>query len=188
MPCKSCQEKRNPSFALVTKDNPYPFKARDINVIGADGSISKFVSDDWNNNVHKLLVVIPEAFTPVCQTELGAMSGWADEFQKLDCQLIAVCSDPVPKLMDWFQQEESLSERNWPTFSSYDLPSKLGLIRNGRTKRASVFITDEGEVVKQEHFDKVGRSFVELHRQMYAYTTGEYCGEGWQDPSDNLND
>jgi hypothetical protein len=47
-------------------------------------------------------------------------------------------------------------------------------------------MTTDGQVVKQEHFTNVGRSFAELHRTMYAHSTGNYCGEGWTSPEDGF--
>lgn len=170
---------------MTTASSPQPFMAADIQVVDR-GEVRKFQASDWDNDKHKLLVQIPEAFTPVCETELGAMSKWYPEFQKLNCELIAVCTDPAPMLLDWQNSEPLLKDPLYKTFSSYMLPSRLGLLDNGRGKRASIFITAEGEVVKMEHFNKVGRSFKELHRMLYAYTQDTFCGEGWEDPTDNL--
>lgn len=170
---------------ITNNQNIYPFSSNDITVV-VDNSIRKFEANDWSNDNHKLLIFIPQAFTPVCQTELGAMNDWYDEFAKLGCELIAVCTDPAGMLLDWQRAELALNNPKYKTFSSYLLPNRLGLLDTGRSKRASVFITKDGEVVKQEHFNKVGRSFAELHRMLYGYTTDSYCSEGWISPGDGF--
>lgn len=174
--------------AITSPQEIYPFKANDIQVVEYDGEykVRNFEASDWNNDRHKLLILYPQTFTPVCHTELGALKDWVPEFDKLDCDVIAVCTDNVVSISDWYSQEDSLKEPNFKTFSSYLLPSRLNLLDNGRCKRASVFVTKSGEVVKQEHFMKVGRSLAELHRMLYGYTTDSYCAENWQSPADGF--
>lgn len=186
MACASCNRNKAKIPQVFTSlQNQYPFNANDIQVV-ANGEVNKFQVSYWDNDKHKLLIFIPQAFTPVCETELGAMSKWYEEFKKLDCELIAVCTDPAGMLLDWQNDEPLLRDAPYKMFSSYLLPTRLSIIDNGRSKRASVFITNDGEIVKQEHFSKVGRSFKELHRMLWAYTQDTFCGEGWQDPTDNL--
>ncbi len=149
-------------------------------------SIRKMTAPQWGIDTHKLLVFIPEAFTPVCATEVGALDFWYDRFQELGCEVIVCCTDSPHRMVEWYNHEEAFTRRKFRTFSSYLLPLNLGLIEEGRAKRASVFITTAGEIIKQEHFAKVGRSFAELHRMLYGYTTASYCAEGWQSPADGF--
>jgi alkyl hydroperoxide reductase subunit AhpC len=155
--------------------------ATDIQVI-ENGQVRALAAEDWPPDMQKLLIFIPEAFTPVCQSELGAMNDWCDRFQDLGCELIAACVDSPARLLDWFATEPLLANPSYKTFSTYQLLLMLNLLENGRSKRASVFIAKNGEIVKQEYPLKVGRSFEELHRMVWAYTTGSYCAEGWQSP------
>lgn len=163
----------------------YPLRATDIQIV-ENNEVRNYTEADWDNNKHKLLIFIPEAFTPVCQTELGAIRHWHDEFAKLNCELIAVASETPHRMLDWYKEEETLNDLPGKTFTTYLLPNRLGLVNNGRVKRSSVFIMQDGEVVKQEHFEKVGRSFAELHRMLYGYTTDSYCAEGWNSPEDGF--
>lgn len=164
----------------------FPFGANDLRIVDGDEIRSIDLTLDWKPDRHKLLIFIPQTFTPVCQTELGALNQWYDEFDKLDCDLIAAGTDQASSFKDWYSQEPSLANPKFKTFSSYLLPSRLGIMENGRSKRASVFVTAEGEVVKQECFLKVGRSLSELHRTLFGYTTGSYCAEGWESPADGF--
>jgi len=181
MACASCGKQETP---MEQRSNPY--NAGDIYVVQQDNEIRRLTEGDWSQDRHKLLIFIPEAFTPVCETELGALNKWIPEFNKLNTDVIAVCTDTAPKLQDWFASEPQLQKRDYNVFSSYKLPLNLNLIENGRAKRSSVFIMNTGEVVKQEHFHKVGRSLAELHRMLYGFSTDSYCAEGWQSPEDGF--
>ena len=187
MSCTSCGKDKTATAmnTMIDGQNKYPFKANDIQVV-ENGEIRRFDSNDWDNDKHKLIIFVPKAFTPVCATELGAMNKWYDEFQMLGCDLIASCTDPATMLLDWLNTEDALKDPKYKFFSSYVLPQRLSLIKDGLNMRASVFITNEGDVIIQQHFMTVGRSFKELHRQLYGYTTGSLCAEGWTDPSEGF--
>lgn len=162
-----------------------PLGANDIMVYDS-GSVRKLSKNDWSEDRHKLLLFFPETFTPVCGTEMGALNNWIEEFNKLGVDVFGATADPIHAVKDWYETEEQLANPNYKVISSYIFPTRLNIMNNGRAKRASVFITKNGDVVVQEHFLKVGRSLKELHRMMYAYTTDSYCAEGWEDPSDGF--
>lgn len=185
MPCTSCQESAEAKRAAKQQDAALPMMANDIQVVDHN-QVRPFEQSDWPADKHKLIIFYPETFTPVCASELGALNQWIPAFAELGCEVIAACTDPVQAIADWYIQEPLLAALKCLTFSSYLLPNRLGLVDHGRAKRASVFVMTDGEIVKQEHFGKVGRSFEELHRQMYGYTTDSYCAEGWQSPADGF--
>lgn len=191
MACASCgrNKKGNGYIQPDALDTP-PFRATDIMVL-ENSDIRKFNSDDWSPDRHKLLLFFPETFTPVCETEMGALNDWVEEFDKLDVDVFGATADPIHAVKDWYETEESLKNPKYKVLSTYILPTRLNILNNGKVKRSSVFITKEKDLVIQEHFMKVGRSIKELHRMMYAYTTDSYCAEGWEDPSHgflNTND
>lgn len=187
MACASCKQHKleGKNLGVTGPSNIYPFQARDISVVD-NGEVRRFAAADWSAELTKLLIFIPEVQTPVCQTELGAINHWYDEFQKIGCELIVVGTDSAHAFLDWYNEEPILADPKYKTFSSYLLPQRLSLLSNGRSKRASVFIAPGGETVIQEHFMKVGRSFAELHRQMYGYSFDSYCAEGWTSPQDGF--
>jgi alkyl hydroperoxide reductase subunit AhpC len=179
MACASCDRNKKPTVSLTqNSDKVKLFGAGDVIVLQG-GQRHKLTAEDWPNDKHKLIVFIPEAFTPVCATELGALNGWYDVFQELGCELMAACVDSPDRLQAWLDEEPQLADARYKMLSSYLLPLQLGVLDNGRAKRASVFVMKDGQVVKQEHFDKVGRSLAELHRMLYGYSTDSYCAEGW---------
>lgn len=190
MACASCnQNKKYRQASLnkiaVTKNDPYILNATDMRVY-FDNEVHNFTADDWDNEKHKLLLFFPETNTPVCATEMGALSKWLDKFSELNCDVYGATADPAHLVQSWYQSDDLLKDANYKVISSYLLPTRLGVMENGRAKRSSVFIMNNGEIVKQEHFHKVGRSLAELHRMLYGYTTDSYCAEGWQDPSDGF--
>lgn len=188
MACASCgrNKKGNGYIEPKSLDIP-PFSANDIQVYDPiNNSTRRFQSEDFNPNRHKLFLFFPETFTPVCQTEMGNLNDWVDEFDKLGVDVFGATTDPIHAVKDWYEQEESLKGSKYKVISSYILATRLGITNGGRAKRASVFMTVQGDVVIQEHFLKVGRSIKELHRMMYGYTQDSYCAEGWEDPSDGF--
>lgn len=186
MGCQVCGRNRKVEGYIQPKalESP-PYGANDMMVYQA-GTTRRLTASDWNSDRHKLLLFIPQTNTPVCGSELGALQKWLPAFSDLDCDVYGVTTDPPHLVKDWFDNEPQLQGSDYPVISSYILPSRLDLLHGGRAKRASVFITKEGDVVKMEHFLKVGRSLSELHRTLYAYTTGSYCGEGWKSPEDGF--
>jgi len=184
MPCAGCQKRRaeRERISASLEDLKTLGASDDVFVI-ADGAIRKLRAAEWNLDTIKLLVFVPESFTPVCASEIGALQFWYERFAELGCEVIVCCPDGPQKIAEWYSSEESLSAFKGRTFSSFMLPLSLGLIDDGRCRRASVFVMPDGEMVRQEHFDKVGRSFEELHRMLYAYTTDSYCAEGWKSPA-----
>lgn len=176
-------------FASISRQdllNP-PYLANDIKVY-QDGIMRGFIqSRDFPTDKHKLIIFYPKSNTPVCETEMGALEKWRPEFEKLGVHVLAATIDYVPTIKDWFSSEELLQDAKYPVLSSRLLPQRFGLLRSdGSLRRSSVFVMQNGEMVKMEHFDKVGRSLAELHRMAYAYTQDSYCAEGWKSPEDGF--
>lgn len=184
MGCTSCHDKPAENRYNFGGNEALPMMANDIEVIDQN-EIRQFNAADWPEGKHKLLIFYPQTFTPVCMSELGAINQWLDAFAELNCVLIAACTDAADTIKDWYEGS-SMGDQHCLTFSSYLLPSRLGLVDNGRVKRSSVFVMADGQVVKQEHFARVGRSFAELHRMLYGHSTGSYCAEGWTNPADGF--
>lgn len=183
MGCASCANKNERRMNVVVNSvNKYPFSSNDIQVVDGD-EVRKFQASDWPESKHKLLILLPEIFTYTCSDQIKGMKKWYDEFQKLNCELILVMTDSAVGILDWFKEEPMLAERPYKAFSSYLLPNRLGLIDNGRARRSAVFIASDGsEIVKQEAFSKISPSFSELHRILWAFTTGQNCGSDWVNP------
>jgi alkyl hydroperoxide reductase subunit AhpC len=187
MACASCGKNKTQGYSQPGALTNPPFNASDIHLL-ENNNIRKFSQNDWSNTSHKLLLFFPEIFTPVCTTEMGALPKWIEHFKSQNTDVFAVTTDNINAVQDWYNTEPALSDVNYPVLSSYILTTRLNLIHQGRAKRASVFISKDGEVVIHEYPMKVGRNIAELHRMIYAYNTGSFCGEGWEDISDGFLD
>src|SRR5690554_522970 len=58
---------------------------------------------EWLGDSWGILFSLPSDFTPVCTTELGAMSRIKDEFDKRNTKILAVSVDPVDSHHDWIK-------------------------------------------------------------------------------------
>ena len=174
MTCSDCELKERKRLgSVLTPEQPYPFKARDIEIIGPhDLGVAKVGSthpvEDWNA-MHKLMVFIPQVATPVCESELVELKTWHSKFAKLNCLVIVCVADRTQATLDWYKSE--FQDLPWLTFCSYEMPLKLGLWKNGRPKRSTVFVSKEGEVFKTEHFPQVKRDFQSLYNQVKEFVS-----------------
>lgn len=187
MGCAACAKKHSYTDGYVNKRaNSFPpYNSNDISVY-YEGIIRPFSSSDWNLDRNKLLLFYPETNTPVCESEMGAINDWVDKFDELDCDIYSVTTDHIGLVKQWHEDEESIKNPRYRALSSYLLPSRIGILNGNRSKRASVIITKDNDVIVQEHFMKVGRSLTELHRNLFGYTADSYCAEGWESPEDGF--
>lgn len=184
MACTNCTEQNSvKGYVNMSALEYYPLNATDMEVY--DGNeIRKLEKSDWINGRHKLLLFYPSTFTPVCSSEMGALDNWIPEFDEQNCDVFSVTTDDIKSVEEWYKQEFNPTKHK--AISSYLLATRLGLLNGSKSKRASVFITNKGDIVRQEHFMNVGRSLKELHRMIYAYNQDSYCAADWTDPSDGF--
>src|SRR5687767_11030658 len=108
MSCSSCERQKPVNLASVP-DGASLLGVTNIQVIEGN-EVHRIAHEDWPPDKHKLLIFVPEAFTPVCASELGAMNAWHEHFQGLGCELIAACVDSPARLLDWFNTEELIAD------------------------------------------------------------------------------
>ena len=82
--------------------------APDFNVETTIGNINfhEWIGDSW-----VLLFSHPKDFTPVCTTELGALSNLTSEFKKRDCKIIGLSVDSIKEHLEWIKDIEELSNK-----------------------------------------------------------------------------
>ena len=79
--------------------------APDFNVETTIGNIN---FHEWIGNSWVLLFSHPKDFTPVCTTELGALSNLTSEFNKRDCKIIGLSVDSIKEHLEWIKDIEEL--------------------------------------------------------------------------------
>ena len=82
--------------------------APDFNVETTIGNINFY---EWIGNSWVLLFSHPKDFTPVCTTELGALSNLNSEFSKRDCKIIGLSIDSVKEHLEWIKDIEEVSNK-----------------------------------------------------------------------------
>ncbi len=83
---------------------------------------------DWIGGSWAILFSHPKDFTPVCTTELGYMAGLKPEFDKRNCKIIGLSTDPVSDHTNWVKDiaETQGHAVNYPLIGDADLAvSKL---------------------------------------------------------------
>src|SRR2546429_342165 len=143
MACVRCEQNKV-KITMGNNTSALPLQATDIQVVEY-GDTHAFTTADWPMDRHVLLVLIPETFTPVCKGEWGAMNKWYQAFAVLGCEVIILCPDRAPRIAEWSPGDPAIANPLYKAFSSYLLPSRLGLVEDGRAKRASVFVLKSGE-------------------------------------------
>ena len=82
--------------------------APDFNVETTIGNIN---FHEWIGNSWVLLFSHPKDFTPVCTTELGALSNLNSEFNKRDCKIIGLSIDSIKEHLEWIKDIEEVSNK-----------------------------------------------------------------------------
>ena len=94
--------------------------APDFNVATTVGNIN---FHEWIGNSWALLFSHPKDFTPVCTTELGALSNLTNEFNKRNCKIIGLSVDSIKEHLEWIKDIEELSNKklNFPLIADENL-------------------------------------------------------------------
>lgn len=139
----------------------------------ADTTEGKIDFHDWIGNGWGILFSHPKDFTPVCTTELGYMAGLKPEFDKRNCKIMGLSTDPVSDHAEWLKdiQETQGNAVTYPLIGDSDLAiSKLyDMIHPGASEKAtirSVFIVGPDKKIKVmfTYPMSTGRNFDEVLR------------------------
>lgn len=147
-----------------------------------DGKIKEISLSDYKGK-WVVLFFYPLDFTFVCPTEIQEFSKKADEFKKLNAQLIGASIDSQYSHKGWCEQG-GLGKLNFPLLS--DLTKKISqdygilLEDKGISLRGTFIIDPEGKVrAATVHDLQVGRNVDETLRVLKAFQTGELCPVSW---------
>lgn len=121
----------------------------------------------------------PGDFTPVCTTEFISFSKRADEFKKLNTELIGLSVDQVFAHMKWVEwiKEKTGVEVPFPVIADElgRVSNELGMIHpaKGTNTVRAVFIIDDKGIIRLIMYypQEVGRSINEILRALKALQT-----------------
>ncbi len=153
--------------------------APDFTADTSEGTINfhEWIGDGW-----AMLFSHPKDFTPVCTTELGAVAGLKNEFDRRNCKIVGVSVDGVSDHKAWSKDIEASQGHalNYPLIGDpelkvvklYDmLPADAGDTSEGRTPAdnataRSVFLIGPDKKIKATltYPMSTGRNFVEILR------------------------
>jgi peroxiredoxin (alkyl hydroperoxide reductase subunit C) len=135
-----------------------------------------------------VLFFYPLDFTFVCPTEITALSDAAEEFKKLDCEILGVSTDSKHSHRAWIntaKNDNGLGQLNFPLAAdlTHSVSRDYGVLieEEGIALRGLFIIDPEGELKYQvvNHND-VGRSVEETLRVLQALQSGGLCPMNWK--------
>lgn len=137
----------------------------------------------------------PLDFTFVCPTEITALSDAAEEFKKLNCEILGASTDSIHSHKAWIntpKDSNGLGQLNFPLASDItkSVARDYGILieEEGIALRGLFIINPEGELQYQVvHHNNVGRSVEETLRVLEALQSGGLCPVNWKKGEKLLN-
>ncbi|XP_044741075.1 peroxiredoxin 1-like [Chrysoperla carnea] len=170
----------------LTKPAPEFSGTAVVNGVFEEISLSQF------KGKYVVLFFYPLDFTFVCPTEIIAFSDRADDFRKIECELIAASTDSQFSHFAWVntpRKQGGLGDMNIPLLSdkSMKIAKSYGVLdEDSGVPFRGLFIIDREQNLRQVTINDlpVGRSVDEILRlvQAFQFTDefGEVCPAGWQ--------
>ncbi|MFF2091103.1 peroxiredoxin [Paenibacillus sp. NPDC058174] len=170
--------------------------APDFTMDTATGDGKDFGTASLSDYKGKWLVLFfyPLDFTFVCPTEITALSLAAEEFSKLNTEILGVSVDSKHSHRAWINtpvNDNGLGELNFPLAADITkkVASDYGVLieEEGIALRGLYIIDPQGEVKYQvvNHND-VGRSVDETLRVLQALQSGGLCPMNWKPGQQHL--
>lgn len=160
-------------------------RAPEFKAITTQGDIN-FPSDYTGKWV--ILFSHPADFTPVCTSEFMTFASMADEFEKLNTQLVGLSVDGLYSHIAWLRTIKEMIEYkgmknievNFPLIEdiTMNVANKYGMIQPGQSStkavRAVFFIDPKGIIRTIVYYPlEIGRNFDELKRVLIALQTAD---------------
>ena len=178
------------TLCIVGKKAPL-FKVDAVFPNGKDGIVS--LAQNMKNNLWTVVIFYPKDFTKICPTEITAISDRYDEFEELECMVVAMSTDCIETHKKWIatpRDENGVGYLNFPLASDMNgFVSRLYNVYNEEEQvslRGLFIINPEGELQYITVFhDNIGRDVDETLRVLQALQTGGLCPANWR-PGDEL--
>lgn len=116
-----------------------------------------------------VLAFYPGDWTPVCATQIPEYQNIIGEFDKYDCQLLAISVDSVPSHLAWAKTFGSLS---FPLMSDYfphgEVARRYGVLSHRGYAERAVFLIDQAGIIRYIERTELAQlpDNVELFRQL----------------------
>jgi len=162
-----------------------------------DGQFKQISLTDYAGK-YLVLFFYPTDFTFVCPTEIIAFSDQAEEFRKINCEIVGCSTDSHFSHLAWIntpRKQGGLGEMKIPLLAdrSHAISKAYGVLKEdvGNAYRALFIIDDKGRLRQITMNDfPVGRSVDETLRlvQAFQFTDkhGEVCPAGWKPGKDTM--
>lgn len=186
-------DKRNLNKAFVTQPAP-EFEAQ---AVTPDGEFKPVKLSDYADK-YLVLFFYPLDFTFVCPTEIIAFSDRVQEFNAINCEVLACSVDSHFSHLAWTQlprKKGGLGKMNIPILA--DLSKRISkdygvLLKDVGISLRGLFIIDPKGIIRQITINDlpVGRSVDETLRLIQAFQFvdehGEVCPAGWSPGADTI--
>jgi len=152
-----------------------------------DGKFEHISLDDYSGQ-WVVLFFYPLDFTFVCPTEIKEFNAKADEFKKVNAQILGISVDSVYSHQAW---SKDLGKLNFPLLSDITKEVSMDyavlLEEQGIALRGTFIIDPDGILRAMNVYDlPIGRSVKETLRVLNACQTGDLCPVGWEEGKDTL--
>jgi len=156
-----------------------------------DGQFKEISLSDYKGK-YVVLFFYPLDFTFVCPTEIIAFSDAADQFRKINCEVIAASTDSHFSHFAWVnlpRKQGGLGEMNIPLLADKNckIARDYGCLKEDEgIAFRGLYIIDDKQILRQITINDlpVGRSVDETLRlvQAFQFTDkhGEVCPAGWK--------
>lgn len=179
------QEKKHMSTTLVMRRMPeFEMEAYDAATDHYTKISSEQLKGKW-----AVVCFYPADFTFVCPTEIAAMNSQLDKLNELGVVVVPISGDTKFSHKRFVETEPLLKglKLTMGADNTGNVARKFGvwIEQEGVALRGRFIINPDGVVVAEETVaDSVGRSVMELIRQLeawqHAYKTGEVCPANWR--------
>lgn len=135
-----------------------------------------------------VLFFYPRDFTFICPTEIKGFATHADEFAKLNAEVIAASTDSEWSHKAWFARD--LPEVHYPVLAdtAHHVAREYGVLNDEGASERGLFIIDPEGILKYVVISSgsVGRSVKETLRVLRALQSGDLCPVEWEPGSATL--
>lgn len=160
MGCAACAKKKSFGYQDFKALETPPFRATDILVYDILSNESrKFVDTDWNTKVTNVLLFVPSVEVIKEIEEQPLQEG---------VQFTYVTNQPLHQIKDYYENGGGTPEHD-RIFVSYLLPSRMGLLHNGFTKKAIAYVMTDGDMVIQQLFYNSTFNYAHINDFMEDY-------------------